>query len=560
MRRVWRVVVAGVLWLLAPACGKLAPSDGVQLESNTNWLALCSSDAECLPGLACLCGMCSLPCEEGAACGALDGARCGSGCAQSAASTAMCVFDCSASADCGAGFECADFECHPLAAAPGGGSWHAGEVAVPAETSPQTPGACEHEFISMDVLYERALADLMAAPEASRPYLRYASLANRTNAGACAGELSTLQSGLVEALNLTSLAPRVRHPRAIEGGLVRIDLRDFAWERPVIVGERAHGDVWEAVIERSPFALALVGPEADVLTARTQTSVPLFAADALIAAALEGELYTALIGLPGTLEEFFAGRGVDAEGNRRTGAARRAGTTRSLMSRLNRFIERQPLGDGTTGAWLAFDFDAGSERGSRIIDPIDVRADGGTLVFPLPNGLPAYGIFDELGQIVPSTQLILDANEDDFSVRSAVSCLSCHVSALAPVTDEVRGALELDPNAFAGVDASAVRALFPPAPEWDQLWSADSARFDRARSELGLTMSSDDPAALSARRFGDTPDLATRAGDLMLPLAAASDELTGPLGESRAAFGASFHQHACRALANRRNTPRACPR
>jgi hypothetical protein len=69
--RILAVSAAGALF----ACGEpSAPSPSVG--SNSNWLRLCKSDAECGEQLACRCGFCTRECSADAACNMLSDARC----------------------------------------------------------------------------------------------------------------------------------------------------------------------------------------------------------------------------------------------------------------------------------------------------------------------------------------------------------------------------------------------------------------------------------------------------------------------------------------------------
>lgn len=53
-----------------------APTAGVPVGSNTNWLTLCDDAAECGGPAACVCGACSLECGSDADCAEVRGARC----------------------------------------------------------------------------------------------------------------------------------------------------------------------------------------------------------------------------------------------------------------------------------------------------------------------------------------------------------------------------------------------------------------------------------------------------------------------------------------------------
>lgn len=563
--------LTGSLVLLGLACGGNAVSPGARLESNTNWLRSCESDADCSGDFSCLCNMCSLPCEESAACGALAGALCSLSC--SAAPVAgMCVLGCSSSSDCEGGFVCVDSECRPATVGAGvaatptepreAGS-EAGEASLPSlgDRELSTPGPCANAFISTDSVYALALADMMEQPEAAQPFTRYVSLANRVNAGACPPDLEMLRSGVTLALNSTSRAIDFGAPRPIDSGsvLYRIDLRDYTWDRPVSVSGIEVDDGWDAVIASTPFAVELVGPEADELKARTGAVVPILPADTLTSTVIDAETYKALLKLPETLDALFGALEVDSQSNRQSGAAQRAGTSNSLLSRRDRILERQPMAPGKPGVWLTFEFTSEDLPSSLFEEPIGMSAAvGGSVIFPLPNGLPGYALFDAEERLAAISDLLLDFNMEDFQVRAAVSCMSCHVSGVLEAEDEVREWVQAAPDLFDATQRSAVEMLYPPASDWAALSSADSALYQEAKLRLGVSLSVD-PAARVFIAFNNDLTTADQAGDLMLSQTVATTELVGA-GEAvdRNDFGVSFLEKSCAALASARNAPRDC--
>jgi hypothetical protein len=189
------------------------------------------------------------------------------------------------------------------------------------------------------------------------------------------------------------------------------------------------------------------------------------------------------------------------------------------------------------------------------VDPIEVRADGGSVIFPLPNGLPGYGIFDETGILIESSDLLLDFNTNDFKVHAGVSCMNCHVQVLVPVVDEVRRAFDPDSEALVSGEVNAVQRLYPEAADWDNLLRVDSARYDAAKQILGAA-EAPDPAARAALLFSLVPSLESKTGDLMSVNAPGTADFAELL--SRAEFGEGFASQLCSSLATARNKPRGC--
>jgi len=121
LKRVFAVLCAA--WLAATyGCSNAEPGAG----SNTNWLRVCTTDAECRSGASCLCGVCTAPCSD--TCSELPDATCagpGSGnwravCGDAAAASetdGVCLPACGTDAPCPAGQLCSDGSCLPLAPA-----------------------------------------------------------------------------------------------------------------------------------------------------------------------------------------------------------------------------------------------------------------------------------------------------------------------------------------------------------------------------------------------------------------------------------------------------------
>lgn len=61
--------------LLVAGCSDSNDADPAT-SSQSHWLISCDADAACGDGLSCLCGVCTVTCEDGDACGGPDGNRC----------------------------------------------------------------------------------------------------------------------------------------------------------------------------------------------------------------------------------------------------------------------------------------------------------------------------------------------------------------------------------------------------------------------------------------------------------------------------------------------------
>lgn len=102
------------------ACGEPSAPSVPSVGSNSNWLRLCKTDAECGPKLACRCGFCTRECSADTACEELPDGRCAlrddpaalSSCSAEAAAPAagICLRGC-VPGSCGDGQACVDGTC-----------------------------------------------------------------------------------------------------------------------------------------------------------------------------------------------------------------------------------------------------------------------------------------------------------------------------------------------------------------------------------------------------------------------------------------------------------------
>ncbi|HVZ35525.1 MAG TPA: hypothetical protein VG963_24035, partial [Polyangiaceae bacterium] len=292
-----RILRAGLLALSAAAltiglgsCGKVAEGgDEAFFDSNTNWLSRCLDDTECNGSLRCYCGMCTKPCGQEDECNLLSGAQCAQSgeqvCGGQASAGGLCVLQCTGSSDCGPGFDCSAGLC----------------VAQPCVT----PGA-----LSWDNVLQYINADLATADLEDRPYLRYIALGNGSEddsqSGRCGVSMDLKRDAVIKLLNAVSIDARIRGPVWIDAGyrILRIDLRDFQWDRRILVGGD-YTDAWEALVDKDPYALAFTGDDAGDAVADTGSSIPVILADSFIAIATQPQVYYALMDLPEQLDQFL---------------------------------------------------------------------------------------------------------------------------------------------------------------------------------------------------------------------------------------------------------------
>lgn len=547
---------AGVVASLAAAsCGGSAGGGPPLLQSNTNWLQRCGPEAPCSGALLCLCGMCTQPCSESNECGRLDGASCGGSCEEAAPSGGgLCVLGCTSDDDCGDAFVCQASECRPRPAELDDQALGDGQVG--------TAGACSNGFISVDDVFERMRQDLDTLDAADQPFMRYVSLANRNNAGACEDELEVERLALAKALNSTSMETTLTTPVPIDADrlLYRINLRDYIWDEPLTFGGERYTTTWDLLVANTPYAVAFEGPDATPVQRQTRTVVPLLQADALVYAVTRAELYMALMQQPGSLALLFGDLGIDVEANRREGEAWRAATTRSRIARADRILERHELEVRAGVLWMTLDFYSESNP-SVLQNPLATEADGGTVTYSLPNGLPAFAIYDADGLLRADSDILLDTNQNNFRALTAVSCMNCHTDTIIPATDEAAAFMAANPEAYSTEDRALLARLYPDAEIWRDLMAADNAAFRSATENLGIARGGLDPVATAVFRFESDMTPAEMAGDLMLApgdTEAVASQLRIDFIGARGDFDQRFAESLCVSLASARNRPVGC--
>lgn len=381
------------------------------------------------------------------------------------------------------------------------------------------PPSCEGQLLTFDDLYERVQADLRSQRSSDRERLRYVTLTNRYNAGACADTLGRERFALIKLVNMLSTRATISAPEPIDEDqlIYRINLRDYNWDREIEVGGRTFRDAWEAIIAASPYAVPFVGNQAEDVRDDTLTDVPVMNADALLDVAALGELYYALIGVDvdESLATFISDDlGIDVEDNIADGNAVRAGTTRSAISRQDRVVERHEIERRFGAYWQSFDFAADDAGQSIFTDPFGFNQGGTEAIFSLPNGMLGFIIADEDDNIVGESNILLDTFQNDFVARTSVSCSNCHAQGYNPVVDEVRPFVSSNRFIFGRDDFQGVNELYLDPADFADVIAEDSSYFLRSLERAGLPTTGPDPVAGTFRRFNLDLDLAGAAGEL----------------------------------------------
>jgi hypothetical protein len=442
----------------------------------------------------------------------------------------------------------------------------------PREDGLSDDAECELAAPSLDTVLERIQADALALPADDRAFQRYVSAAflipSYCRIDSAANVVADALPLLLNSLSLTQIAASAQ---PLSGGeaLLRIDLREMGWDRPIRVGTREHADGWEALTASAAQALAWRGPEADAIFEQLGTRTPLLHAHDLASAALGASLYYGLLDAPQTIDDLRSALGIPPELHEEPNAYWRAVTTRSRISRQDRTLLRYrgPV-DGPL-FWHTLDRGPDAATGSALVAPLGRDGDESSVMYTLPNGMPAYFLAAADGSRLDESRVLIDTQEGDFVPRTAPSCMRCHSeTGVLPVTDELRPYAATDPNGrFSAPERALLAEVYPSQGDLDALMEADRRRVEDARARLGVPrpgrsldelvlMQGRDvaPALAAAELFVSPAELERRRGELPGSLRV----LTSIGSLSRQSFNEAYRAALCALSREARNQPVDC--
>jgi len=387
--------------------------------------------------------------------------------------------------------------------------------------------------VNFDQLYADVASDLRKQDDNERAFMRYVSLDNRVAAGVCANTaLDTDRHALTKLMNMLSIDAQVATPTPVneEETLFRIDMRELQWDREIIVDGTPFADVWEAIIDANEYAVPFVGQDADDARDDALTTVPVMFLDSMLDQAAIGNLYYAIVGIDitQTLDVFVSDvLGIDVVANLENEELIRAGTTKSRISRQDRLIEGHQIEDRPGVYYQSFDLnDAQNE--SIFANPFGFNEGGREAIFTLPNGMLAYAIADENGNLVQDSDILLDTSQNNFRAVTAVSCSNCHASGFISLADEVRQVVLdtarnlIDDGTLNQQQLEQLSNVYLPPEAFARRIEEDSESFYlTALRRSNLPIAGAEPIATVFQRFDRRLTLREAAGDLGL----SADEL-----------------------------------
>ena len=328
------------------------------------------------------------------------------------------------------------------------------------------PPAAQREFISPAKMFEFIKADLEAIDSRKRPLIRYFTLTHLYNAGLSDDELATYRNGLAKLINSLSWAPDIAVPQPIDPAktIFRLDIGDVEWSAAT----------WDRILAENPYGVTYDTAAATACYQHCATTQPFVRGDWFVARASIPPLYHDILELPRTDLELEKKLQVDVKRNLQTDRAARAGFNGSGVSNNNRLIERH-RSNLTRGAyWKSYDFGGNDGTKNLFANPAGrngqdtFAADGGELIFSLPNGLQGYMLIDAKGERIDKgpINIVSDPKRPDKAVVNGLSCMSCHAKGMIEKTDQVRPAVLGNPNGYTAEVLASVKALYPPEDDF----------------------------------------------------------------------------------------------
>ena len=363
------------------------------------------------------------------------------------------------------------------------------------------PNPEPRKFISEADVLRRIRADLTDQPASARRFQRYLTLHHlHNNPTQTSQDMALARAGFVKMVNSVSRSSQLVTPVLIdasadkpyEGTLFRLDLRDVNWAL----------ETWQTFVSSYPYGLIPrdtelrdITTELDRMWGATQADgIPYIRADWFVFAASRGDAYHALLNLPDTIDELERQLGVDPVRDFREDQLLRAGFAGSGVSRHNRLIDRHRATNTryyyrsydfgkSAGKGLLYRFPLGPRRDNQPFAEVAFEADGGEVIWSMPNGMQAYLIVDQAGKRINEApvQIVRDVRESSGSpvVVNGISCIACHRDGLHYFRDSVRRH-----SALSGTAQEKVERLYKEYKQIEQTVDADRRHFLETQQRL----------------------------------------------------------------------------
>jgi len=373
----------------------------------------------------------------------------------------------------------------------------------------------DNALISRDQMVDAMRDDIQDLDSGDRRFIRYLTLTHLHNAGMCDAEIEPYRLAISKLLNSLSHEPLIKRPLPIdpERTIYRVDLRDYGWDD---ASEQLGEDLWEATAAANPYALLLQGGPLEDLTDSAGTAIPFQPGDSFLHIVTRAPLYNKILLLPATIAELEASLDIDVDANFASDDLVRAGFRESGVSEFNRVIERHLIPTSSSRYYYrSFDFDSSAGTSDIFANPLDFVAAGGEYIFSLPNSMQGYVITNAAGLVLPEApiDIVSDPKQRDHTVRTAISCMSCHDRGILPKTDEIGPFVTANLTQFPDkLIRDKVEALY--RPEFVEQQQADANVFAAVMASAGVPVDTPEPIVLTYLSFEADLDLRRVAGEL----------------------------------------------
>ncbi len=279
--------------------------------------------------------------------------------------------------------------------------------------SPPTSGPPRRDFISDDAVLTTILVDVLKAGKRDRPFLHYFTLTALHNVGTGDDRLHTYRTALSKLLNSLSWDPDIHKPHCIDpaGTVLHINLRNFKWTAAS----------WKAILAAYPYGVTYPSATAKSACEATGCELPSCGPTGSCSPRRGRRCTTSCCG--------FRGRDASWKKSRRRRGGRHptgpgvAGGVQHVGGLAEQPADRAPP-TANGGYWRSYDFAGNADRRNLFSHPLgpgdgehDFEADGGEIVFALPNGLNGYMLIDGEGARIDKgpTSIVSDKRQTDRS-------------------------------------------------------------------------------------------------------------------------------------------------
>ena len=343
-----------------------------------------------------------------------------------------------------------------------------------------------------------------------RSFARYFTMTHLYNAGETPEILGEYRKALSKLVNSLSWRLKITNPQPIDPQetIFYIDLRHYEWDR---------NDGWTKIEDAYPYHISApaqlaIRNQLGRLQTSTKTDVPSVHIDWFIAKAAAPPLYDDLLSLPSSVQELETRLEVDVARNLRDAPGIevwRAGFNNSGVSNHNRVVERHTSRYGAY--WKSYDFAGNVGTQNIFVHPFNFTHDGGEIIFNLPNGLQGYYLVDGSGFRLDEAPISIVSNPaaSDPTVRNGISCIGCHTEGMKTFEDDVRSAIEGNPNPPYN-KAHALR-LYVEKSVMDALVAEDMEKYRVGLEATGGTFSGVEPVSRFHEAFHGPIDAAYAA-------------------------------------------------